>query len=126
MAKKKIFFYGVMVYIAYGFFILMGLSWFLISLSGDGHLNYPALSLIAIFAVQAYFRNKVTNLILGIISLMLSIFMLLEVIQTYDLFAKNAVAGVLAKALLLFCFTSIFMSVILIFSYTKLSFKAQE
>jgi hypothetical protein len=118
--KRKVTFYEILVYITYGYFILIGLAWFLMSMP---HFNYQAFTLIAIFAAQSYFRHKLTNLIIGIISLGLSIFMLLEVVQTYDLFAKNATADGLAKGLLGFCVLSIIMSIILIFSYTKLSFR---
>jgi hypothetical protein len=120
MGVKRFSFYEVLVFITYGYFILMGLAWFLMCLP---HFNFQAFTLIAIFGAQSYFRHKLTNLIIGILSLGLSIFMLLQIIETFDLFAKNASADGLAKGLLAFAFVSMVMSVILIFSYTKLSFK---
>jgi hypothetical protein len=123
MAKKRASFYEILVYIAYGFFISMGIVWFLMSMP---RFSYQAFLVMVIFGVQAYYRNKATNLILGLLSLMLSIFMLLEVIQKNDLFAKNAAPDNVAKGLLWYCLASIVMSVVLVFSYTKLSFKEQE
>ena len=123
MTAKKPSFYEVLVYVSYGFYILLGLVWFIMSLISNKSFNIQAFVLIAVFAIQGYYRHILTNLILGIISFALSIFMLLEVIASADLFAKNAVADGLTKSLLAFCFLSIVMSVILIFSYLKLSFK---
>ena len=122
-ARKKISFYEGLVFTAYGFYILLGLLWLGISFKGGGHFNIQAFFLSAVFGVQAYFRNLLVNLILGIISLALSIFMLLEEIASANLFAPGATFDGLTKALLGFSFFSMAMSLILIFSYTKLGFK---
>jgi hypothetical protein len=124
MERKKITFYEVLVFIAYGFFILLGLTWFLMSFSSTGgHFNYTAFSIVVIFGAQAYFRHRLTNLILGILALFFSIFMLLDVINSFDLMAKNATYDTASKALLSLSLFSIIMSVILIFGYARLSFK---
>ena len=124
MERKKVTFYEVLIYIAYGFFILLGLAWFIMSFSSSGgHFNYTAFSIVVIFGVQAYFRHRLTNLILGILALFFSIFMLLDVISSFDLMAKNASYGGGAKELLGLSVFSMVMSVIMIFGYTKLSFK---
>jgi len=121
--KKKVTFYEVLVYVAYGYFILLGLTWFLISfLSHGGHFNYTAFSIMVIFCVQAYYQHRLTNLILGILALFFSIFMLLDVLNTFDLMAKDAVFDGLVKSLMGLSVFSIIMSIILIFSYAKLSF----
>jgi len=120
--KKRVTFYEVLVYFGYGYFILIALAWFLICLP---HFNYQAFTMLAIFGAQSYFRHKLTNLIIGIISLGLSIFMLLEVIQNFDLFAKGVSPDNLAKGLMAFCVFSMVMSCVLIFSYTKLTFQEQ-
>jgi hypothetical protein len=125
MIKKGITFYEVLVYVAYGFYILLGLTWFIISFMSNGRFNVQAFFLIAVFAVQAWYRHILTNLILGVISLALSIFMLLQEIEAGNLFAKGASFDGLTKALIGFSFVSIVMSIILVFSYLKLSFKDQ-
>lgn len=120
---KKVTFYEVLVYIAYGFYILLGLLWFIVSLMSTGRFNIQAFVLMAVFSAQAWFRHILTNLILGIISLALSIFMLLQEIEAANLFAKDATVDGLTRGLIGFSFFSIAMSIILIFSYLKLSFK---
>jgi len=123
MDHKKFTFYGVLVYIAYGFYILMGLTWFIISFLSSGHFNLQAFMLTLIFSVQAYYKNVLTNLILGVLSLGLSIFMLLQEIEAADLFARGAIADTFTKILIGFAFLSIILSVILIFSYAKFGIK---
>ena len=123
MEKKGITFYGVLVYIAYSFYILMGATWFVVSFFNTGHFNLQAFMLTLVFSVQAWFKNVLTNLILGILSLALSIFMLLQEIEAEDLFAKGIIVNFFTRALLTFSFVSIAMSLILIFSYIKFGFK---
>jgi hypothetical protein len=121
---KRISFYQILVYIAYSFFILLGLSWFLISLfSAGGGFNYTAFFIVAVFSVQAYYRHHLTDLILGLLSLIFSVFMLMEVLATFDMLAKNAVFDFTAKVLLALSLLSIVMSVILAFAYVKLGIK---
>lgn len=123
--KKRLTFYEVLVFIAYGFYILLGLAWFVVSLLNIGqnrpHFNYQAFFIVVTFAVQAYFRHKLTNLVLGILTLILSIFVTLQIISDYDLMAKNASLDGAGKTLLTLSVLSIVLSVILIFSYAKLS-----
>jgi len=123
MELKKITFYGVLVYIAYGFYILMGLTWFSVGFLSSGHFNLQAFMLTLVFSVQAWYKNVLVNLILGVLSLGLSIFMLLQEIEAENLFAKGAVADSFTKILIGFALLSITMSLILIFSYTKFGFK---
>jgi hypothetical protein len=121
--KKRITLYEVLVFIAYGFYILFGAIWFVISFANNGHFNYQAFTIIVAFAVQAYFRHNLTNLILGLLTLILSIFMMLEVISSYDLMAKTAKLDTVGKTLLSLSTVSIALSIILVFSYVKLSLK---
>lgn len=123
MEQKKISFYEILTYVAYAFYILLGGSWFFMSMAGSGRFNYQAFTLLAVFAVQAYYKHRLTNLILGVLTLFLSIFMLMDVLSTFNLFAKGAIFDGLVKTLLALCFFSIIMSGILMFSYLKLSFK---
>jgi hypothetical protein len=121
--SKKIGFYQALVFIAYAFYILLGASWFYMSFSGSGRFNYQAFMLAVVFGVQAYYRHRLTDLILGVLTMFLSIFMLMDVLNTFDLMAKGAVIDGFIKILLGLCFFSIIMSGILMFSYLKLSFK---
>jgi hypothetical protein len=118
---KAFSFYEKLVFVAYSFFILLGLSWLLASFAFGSYFNYWAFLTIAAFGTQAYFRQKLTNLILGVLSLGISIFWSLQFMWMgsktgYDAFVK---------IMLGISLISIIMSVILIFSYTKLSFTDQ-
>ena len=124
--RKKITFFEILVFIAYAFFILLGLTWFIVSFMSSRHFNYQAFMLVAVFGIQAYFRHRLTNLILGILALFLSLFMLLDVINDFNLMAKDADFNGFIKALIGLSLFSVIMSGILILSYTKLSFKDQE
>lgn len=123
MQEGRITFYRVLLYIAYAFYILMGATWFIISFMGSGHFNLQAFMLVAVFSVQAWYKHALTNLILGILSLALSIFMLLQVLADGNLFAKGVVVDALSKSLMGFGCFSIAMSLVLIFSYVKYGFK---
>jgi hypothetical protein len=125
-ARKKVSLLEVLVYIAYAFFILLGGTWFVMNFMSSGHFNTQAFTLTVVFAVQAYFRHRLTNLILGILALFLSIFMLLDVISQFNLMAKEATYDGFIKALMALSVFSIVMSAILILSYAKLSFKDQQ
>ncbi len=123
MEKRRITFYEVLVYIAYSFYILMGVTWLITSFLSTGHFTLQAFMLVLVFSVQAWYNNALTNLILGVLSLALSIFMLLQEIEAEDLFAKTAVVNGFTKTILGICLFSIAMSLVLIFSYVKFSFK---
>jgi hypothetical protein len=126
MEKKKVSTYQKLVFVAYGFFILLGLTWFLTSfLAKGGGFNPTAFFIVVVYGAQVYYRHRFTNLILGILSLAFSIFMLLEVINSFDLMARNAEFDGLTNSLIGLSLLSVVMSVILIFSYTKLTFEQQ-
>lgn len=121
MGDKKTTFYEKLVFVAYGYFILLGLSWLMGNLVWGGYFNLWAFGVVAIFGVQAWFRKKLTNLVLGILILGLSIYSTLEFVTLgaktgYDIFVST---------MLTICVISLLMSIVLIFSYTKLSFKDQ-
>lgn len=124
MEKKKLGFYEILVFVAYGFYFLLGLVWFVMSFMGH-QFNLQALILVIAFGAQIYFKHRLTNLILGIFVLFFSIWMLMDVFSSFDLMAKNTRIDGLSGGLMAFCFLSMVMAGILIFSYTKLSFKDQ-
>jgi hypothetical protein len=116
MATRKRTLYDILVYIAYSYFLLLGLSWFLVSFSSG--FNYTAFGIVVVFGVQAYFRHRLTDLLIGIIMLLLSIFMLLQSISI----GKTGGFDALANTMMAMSATSIIMSLILMFSFVKLSF----
>jgi len=111
--------YQKLVYVAYGFFILLGLVWLVTFFVNDHKFNVQAFIVILVFGIQAYFKNKMANLIIGILCLFFSIFMLLTVIDTFAL-AHQPLAYAILSSL---SATSIVFSGILIFSYKKLLLK---
>lgn len=123
MAQKRVTFYEILLYIAYGFFILLGASWFFMSLGGG--FNATAFFIMTIFAVQAYYRHRITNLVLGILALFFSIFMLMETISSLNLADKTVPFDGFAKAMVAIPLVSLVMSVVLVFGYLKMSFKEQ-
>ena len=123
MDRRKLSLYEILVFVVYGFYLLLGLVWFVMSLSQTRQFNPEAFFIVVAFAAQFYYRHRLTNLILGILALFFSIWMLLDVINSFDLMAKGAHMDGLSEGLMVFCIVSMVMSGILIFSYTKLSFK---
>ena len=125
MGNKKLSFYEVLVFVAYGFYLLLGVVWFTMSLMNSHQFNTEAFFIVVVFATQVYFKHKLTNLILGILTLFFSIWMLMDVFSSFNLMAKGVHIDGLSGGLMTFCFFSMIMAGILIFSYTKLSFKDQ-
>jgi hypothetical protein len=114
-------FYDILLYLAYIFYIGFGIFWFYIDFASSRHINYSALGILLVFGIQLFFRRRLVNLVLGILTLFLSIWMSMEVVSTYNLFAKGSTLDNGGKVLLSLCVTSIVMSVILMFSYQTLN-----
>lgn len=113
--------YEKLVFVAYGYFILLALSWLMANMIFGGFLNPWASATVLAFGAQAYFRKRLTNLILGILTMGVSIFWLLEFI----FLGKSGSFDLFVNIMLTLTVISIIFSGILIFSYTKLSFKDQ-
>lgn len=118
MSNNKITFYERLVYAVYGYFILVAAAWFILRFYFAGRFDPWAFCTLGIFAVQAYYRHRLTNLILGILGLAVSIFWLLEFTALGQHGGFNAFVDVMLGIFLL----TLISSGILIFSYTKLSF----
>ncbi len=103
---------------AYGFYILLGTVWVIMNLLWGHYFNYQAFLVVAVFAVQAYYKHKLTNLLLGVILLGVSIFSALE----FMLMGGKTGFDAFADIMIALSVISIVMSGILIFSYLKLSF----
>ena len=117
MTKRKTKLYDILVYSAYAYFFLLGLAWFIMSFAGG--INYQALIVVIVFGFQAYFRHRLTDLIIGVLMLGLSIFMMLQSIAIGNKGGFDA----LANTMMAMSAVSIIMSLILMFSYVKLSFR---
>ena len=115
--------YQVWVYIAYGFYVLLSLSWFLVGLVKGGHTNFIALFLTIVFATQAYYKHLLANLIIGVITLFGSIFMLLQALNFVISDAKTRQLELIDKVVVSIPIISILMSGVLIFSFLKLNFR---
>ena len=102
---------------AYGFFIILSLAWLVTSAVNNHKLNLAALVLLIVFGVQAYVKHLFANLIIGILTLFFSIFMLLNVIDTFVNAHMPLALGILSCLAIL----SIVCSLIMIFSYKKLN-----
>ncbi len=121
MQSKKNTFFKIIVYIAYTFYILFGLVWLMTNFLTSKHLNIWAMLIIVIFSVIAYLRNKLANLIAGVISMFFSFYLLMGVASNFNLMVKGAIYDGMVISMLSICFVSILLSGFLIFSYVKFS-----
>ena len=112
--------YRVLVFAAYGYFILLGGIWFLTALLKGGHFNITAFAIMVIFSAQAWFKNHWANLIIGVLSLFFSFYFLMEVLNSFNLLSKDSDFNVIAKVMTAMAAVCIAMSVILIFSFSKM------
>lgn len=121
--SKQFSTYEKLVFAAYGYFIVLGLVQFLKGLTAQhSYFDFFALAIIIVFGIQTYFRKKLTNLILGILTLGISIFLLLTFLYGGSINGFSLIV----KLMLMSSIISIIMSGILIFSYTKLGFKDEQ
>ena len=110
--------YGILLLIAYVFFILLGAIWFISLLVSFGSFNLQSFVLMTVFAVQLFLRKKLMNLILGILTLFFSLWFLLQVGALYTSAQKVAdVSTQIFKIGFLLSIISLIFSGILIFSY---------
>jgi hypothetical protein len=117
--EKRITVFEVLVYLAYSFYILIGLAWLTMSFVWWHAFDYRPLIIIGIFGAQAWLRHKLTNLILGILTLPICIFGTLEFIYAGQ--QKGFIPFV--QTMLCLSVVGIIMSGFLVFGYMKLSFK---
>ena len=111
--------YPLVVKVAYLFFGGISLAW-LCTTAFVGHkFNITALLLTAAYGGLLWYRNRIANLVAGLISLFFSFFMLMDVLNTFDLLSKNAEFGLAAKVLLVMSLAGIVMSVFLVLSFTR-------
>lgn len=115
--------YMLYVYIAYGFYLSLGVVWLIIGFINSGSISPIALGLMILFGAQFYYKHILTNLISGVVTLLLSIMMLLESLNTYIPKSKKIPLTAFEHFLITLPIMSIICSCILIFSFMKLHFK---
>ena len=102
-------FYGILLFSSYLYFMLTGAIWL---------YEFPGISaliFVAVFGVQMYFKNKLANLIIGIILLFMSIGLLLQQLADYgkpgtdSLMLGFAVLNILGAGVLIFSFMQAFL-----------------
>ncbi|HXS35796.1 MAG TPA: hypothetical protein VN721_03800 [Flavipsychrobacter sp.] len=112
--------YGIAVFIACIYFVLLGGFWFFEALFTTEQFSYGGFVMMVIFLVQLFLRRKLANLILGVIVLFFSIwFFLISSSEYPSSKVKSDVPIELIWIGLTISITSIIMSGILIFSYFK-------
>lgn len=104
---------------AYIYFIALSLLWVALELWESRHLNTTAAIAFGLFVTMAKLNNRTVNLIAGILLLLASIF------GTLDFIAWGGKAGfdVFIKVMIFVGFLSVAASVVLIFSFLRLSFE---
>jgi hypothetical protein len=115
--------YQKLVFAAYGFFLVLGISWLVMTFTQGRGINYMALLLIAVFALQTYYKRLLANLVVGIIMFFFSVFMTLQTINLVVLASREAPLTLTAKLLTTVPLLSLFFSVVLVFSYRQLNFR---
>ena len=121
MLNKRTSSFQIWVYVAYGYYFLIGLAWFLMSLLKGGRFNIYPVFIMAIFGVQYYYKHLITNLVLGLLSLLLSIYSLLEAVNLAAYNAKLRPLEMADRLLITLPVIGLVMSGILVFSYIKLN-----
>lgn len=114
-------FYNILLYLAYIFYIIFGIFWFYESFASSRHFNYAAFGMVLVFGIQLFFRRRLVNLVLGIITLFLSIWMAMEIVSSYNLFAKGTSLDDGGKLVMGISVASIIISIILMFSFQTLN-----
>ena len=110
-------FYAVFVYIAYFYFILFGGAWCIMSFMANHTLNYLAFLIVFVFAAQAIWKNKLANLIIGIIVLFVSILFFLNMMYLSTHHSGELITNQGEKVLIVLAALNIAFSGILVFSY---------
>lgn len=112
-------FYGVLVFAAFVYFILVGLFWNYIALRTTG-FNIVATIFTVVFVALLFLKHKLATLIIGIIGLFFSIILALDIIATHNKY-KAAVGANNNEinTMIVFCIVTVIMFLLLIFSYMR-------
>ena len=120
MGEHKLSLFEKLVYAAYSYYILLGLVWLIMNMVFGHYFNSYPFVVVAVFSAQAYFKHKLSNLLLGVILFFLSIYSVLE----FLLMAGKTGFSVFPVVMMVLSALSVGFSGILIFSYMKLSFQS--
>lgn len=111
--------YGVLVFAAFIYFILVGLFWNYIAFRTTG-FNLVATIFTLVFVALLLIKHKLTTLIVGIVGLFFSIIICLGVIASHDKYKAAVAAGDNEiNIMITFSVLNIVMFLLLIFSYLR-------
>lgn len=104
---------------AYIYFITLSLLWVVIEYWESHHWNKEVTIAFILFLTMAKINNRIVNLIAGILLLLVAIF------YTLNFIAWGGKAGfdIFIKVMIFVSFLSVAASVVLIFSFLRLSFE---
>jgi hypothetical protein len=111
--------YTRLAQIACGYFCALAFLWLCTTWIIGHRFNATALLLTAAYAGILWWRNRIADLVTGVLSLFFSFFLLMDVLNTFDLLSKNREFNFAAQALLILSVVCIVMSVLLILSFTR-------
>lgn len=112
----------VLVYVAYGFFLCIGLM-MLYSGFIMHAFSYTGFAISGVFILQFIYKKPLVNLILGVLTLFFSIWMLLLAMNTYNMLDKNTPHNTAGTAMVASSIIGMLLSLVLMFSYSKLGSK---
>ena len=99
-------------------FLIMTVAmfWFLDNYMGTGHINYFAIVVFAVVALQVFLKNKIVGIMLGSIFFLFGLYMVLAVLSEFRKFTSiNSSAIQLVSVGFLICFVLISSSIGLIY-----------
>jgi hypothetical protein len=111
--------YGVLVFAAFIYFILVGLFWNYIAFRTSG-FNLVATIFTLVFVVLLLIKHKLTTLIVGIIGLFFSIISLLDVLAAHNKYKAAVGAGDSEiRVMIAFSVTNVVLFLLLIFGFMR-------
>ncbi|WP_396192634.1 hypothetical protein [Flavobacterium sp.] len=98
------------------FIIALSIYWFLENYMGSGYVNYIALVVFVIVALQVFLKNKIVGIMLGSILFLFGLYMVLAVLSEFRKFTSiDSSAIQLISVGFLICFVLISSSIGLIY-----------
>ena len=98
------------------FIIALSIYWFLENYMSSGHINYFAIVVFVIVALQVFLKNKIVGIMLGSILFLFGLYMVLAVLSEFRKFTSiDSSAIQLISVGFLICFVLISSSIGLIY-----------
>ncbi|MGN6568920.1 MAG: hypothetical protein ACTHJ0_13250 [Flavipsychrobacter sp.] len=111
--------YGVLVFAAFIYFVLVGLFWNYIAIKTQG-FNLVALIFTLVFVALIFLKHRLATLIVGIIGLFFSIVSFLGVLASHEQYKAAVAAGNNEiNFMIVFSVINVVMFLLLIFSYLR-------